>query len=582
MDYDLDAANIAAAQDQTMQHRMLGGGYTNMDNEYDQGYGMEPGSMMSQNMPDQVANFLREFQYWIHRDVYVQNNQGGYEPDASVRQEKLNEIQTCYEYKFSKFSEGFYKDESWPHADAVSQLVEGDEVFLMLYKELYFRHLYSKLGPNITLEQRMESWENYTSLFDRIFSDDDDDNNLDRLDLPLPWLWDMVDEFVYQFTDFCRFRTKDLKKRSAAEVEAMAQNPKVWDSMQVMATLNRMVALSEINTILSDDKKEPEANKLHTALGSEIGIAHVQLVLGYYALVSMCRMHCSCGDYWTALKCIENLDFKGSNSDQVPVYMRVTSCYIALYYYMGFSLMMMRRYTDSVRTMTGVLMYLYRTQHLTRPYQYEQLNKRSEQMYKLIAMCINLCPQRNVEDIVMQHLQDKYSDQLGRLGRGEEAMFEELFSYAGPKFFYPGHPNYADASNPVNARDISLTLNQQWTVFKGDMQQQQKLPVIRSYLKLYTTISTAKLGSFAEMPEERLRAQILALKHKSTGRLKTTKAGTAPLDGEIMSSSIVDFYLEKELVHIADSRLQPTFVHYFTNHISKLESLVSDLKVRVG
>jgi len=47
--------------------------------------------------------------------------------------------------------------------------------------------------------------------------------------------------------------------------------------MQVMATLNRMVALSEINSILSDDKKEPEANKLYTALGSEIGIAHVQV-----------------------------------------------------------------------------------------------------------------------------------------------------------------------------------------------------------------------------------------------------------------------------------------------------------------
>ena len=42
--------------------------------------------------------------------------------------------------------------------------------------------------------------------------------------------------------------------------------------------------------------------------------------------------------------------------------MRVTSCYIALYYYMGFSLLMLRRYTDSVRTMTAVLMYLYRTQ----------------------------------------------------------------------------------------------------------------------------------------------------------------------------------------------------------------------------
>ena len=50
------------------------------------------------------------------------------------------------------------------------------------------------------------------------------------------------------------------------------------------------------------------------------------------------------------------------SSEQVPVYMRVTSCYIALYYYMGFALMMMRRYSDAVRNMTGVLMYLYRTQ----------------------------------------------------------------------------------------------------------------------------------------------------------------------------------------------------------------------------
>ena len=55
-----------------MQHRMLGGGYTNMDSEYDQGYGMEPGSMMMK-MPDKVVNFLRDFQDWIHRDVYVQN-----------------------------------------------------------------------------------------------------------------------------------------------------------------------------------------------------------------------------------------------------------------------------------------------------------------------------------------------------------------------------------------------------------------------------------------------------------------------------------------------------------------------------
>ena len=562
-----------------MQHRMLGGAYcyTNMDSEYDQGYGMQPGSMMMK-MPDKVVNFLRDFQDWIHRDVYVRNKQGGYEPNAQLRQEKLNEIQTCYEYKFSKFSEVFYNNQAWPHADLVSELVDGDDVFMMLYRELYFRHLHAKLGLNITIEQRIESWENYTSLFDRIFSDEDDDNNFDRLDLPMQWLWDMVDEFVYQFTDFCRFRSTDLKKRSASEIEIMAQRPNVWDSMQVMSTLHRMVAASEIIGILKEDKLNPEGAKLNTHLNSEIGIAHVQLLLGYYALVAMCCLHCSSGDYYTALKCIENLDF--NTASEHPVYMRVTSCYITLYYYMGFALMMSRRYTDAVRTMSGVLIYLYRTHHLTRPYQYKQLIKRSEQMYKIIGMCINLCPQRNLEDVVQQNLLDKYSDQLGRLARGEEAVFDEIFKNAAPKFVYPGHPKYSDASNPVTFKDVSQTIGQQLAVFKMDRQQQQKLPLIRSYLKLYTTISTTKLASFAEgMPEEQLRAHILALKHKSTGLVRSAKAGSSPLDGEVVSSSVFDFYLDKSVILISDSRSQPTFVHFFTKHISKLEGLVNDLKV---
>jgi hypothetical protein len=64
------------------------------------------------------------------------------------------------------------------------------------------------------------SWENYTSLFERVFSVDDDDNNLDRLDLPVQWLWDMVDEFVYQYSDFARFRSKDLKKISLSDDDA--------------------------------------------------------------------------------------------------------------------------------------------------------------------------------------------------------------------------------------------------------------------------------------------------------------------------------------------------------------------------
>ena len=64
---------------------------------------------------------------------------------------------------------------------------------MLLYKELYYRHIYSKLQP--TLEQRIESWLNYCDIFNLLL-------NVDSplaLELPNQWLWDMVDEFIYQF-----------------------------------------------------------------------------------------------------------------------------------------------------------------------------------------------------------------------------------------------------------------------------------------------------------------------------------------------------------------------------------------------
>lgn len=76
-----------------------------------------------------------------------------------------------------------------------------------------------------------------------------------------------------------------------------------------------------------------------------------------------------------------------------------------------------------------------------------------------------------------------------------------------------------------------------------------------------------------------MRSHIMALKHKQTARINTGKSGSSPLQGEVMSSFIVDFYLEKGVAHIDDSRQAPTFVHYFTKHISKLQTLVSGLNV---
>lgn len=46
----------------------------------------------------------------------------------------------------------------------------------------------------------MDSWENYTDIFDTIV------NSRTELPMPVPWIWDIIDEFIYQFYVCCKWR----------------------------------------------------------------------------------------------------------------------------------------------------------------------------------------------------------------------------------------------------------------------------------------------------------------------------------------------------------------------------------------
>ncbi len=51
------------------------------------------------------------------------------------------------------------------------------------------------------------------------------------------------------------------------------------------------------------------------------------------------------------------------------------------------------RYLDAARCFNAVLLYIYRVKsaHRTSP-QFEQILKKNEQMYQLLAICLALCP----------------------------------------------------------------------------------------------------------------------------------------------------------------------------------------------
>ena len=116
-----------------------------------------------------------------------------------IRERNTNEIWSMYDVSFNKLSERYFKNSSWPPVEAVAALVDHDHVFCLLYREMYFRHLHAKVPPSV--EDRMGSWDNYCQLFQIILEAPI------NMQLPNGWLWDMIDEFCYQFYNFNTART---------------------------------------------------------------------------------------------------------------------------------------------------------------------------------------------------------------------------------------------------------------------------------------------------------------------------------------------------------------------------------------
>lgn len=69
----------------------------------------------------------------------------------------LAEIHSAYEQGWNRLSDKFFPKQEWPDAEVIAPLVNHDEVFLTLYRELYYRHIIARLQPD--LRDRIASYE---------------------------------------------------------------------------------------------------------------------------------------------------------------------------------------------------------------------------------------------------------------------------------------------------------------------------------------------------------------------------------------------------------------------------------------
>lgn len=512
----------------------------------------------------------------------------------AIQNAKIFEITHDYEYGWNMLSEQYFKNTTWPSVENIESMIPNESmksIFLILYKEMYFRHIYASIQGGPSLEQRFESYRNYVKLFNAILSAE---RPLD-LELPIQWLWDIIDEFIYQFQSFCQYRAKLVKKGQNAppnvleDIHMLKQNNDVWNVHSVLNVLHSLVSKSNINKQLEVLKHatlsltisnpaggidQSQFSKYQQDLLFELendpfAQSSLYKMLGYFSLVGLLRLNSLFGDYYLAINAMQYVEL---DIHKQLLIARVPSCIITTCYYVGFAYLMMRRYEDAIKVFVDALIYNQRTRTMfqspTRSLLSDMITKQNEQILYLLAIALNFYPMR-IDDSINSHLKEKYAEKLIKLQRGDRDELTNMFHYACPKFLSPVPPNFEGVTDQY----LMEPYNQQLKVFMDEVQQQLLISDIRSFLKLYTTLPIAKLASFINKTPEELKSILLCFKHKMSN-IESDQANE-----DFRSSSEVDFYIHNEMVHIADTKVATRFSDFFIRQIQKTNEINSNLQI---
>ncbi|KAF2425306.1 eukaryotic translation initiation factor 3 [Tothia fuscella] len=402
-----------------------------------------------------------------------------------------------------------------------------------------------------TLDTKLASYDLYCSLFHYFL------NSEGPIDIEPPshnWAWEVIDEFIYQFNSFCSHRQKLAQKGdNQEEIQIMRDNQHTWGCYSVLNVLYSLIQRSQIAEQQAAIKRGEDTAQY----AGEYGNRPLYRSLGYFSIIGLLRVHCLLGDFSLALKTLDDIEL-----NKKSMFARVMDAHFTTYYYVGFSYMMMRRYADAIRMFSHILVYVSRTKNYNKNAQYDNITKKNDQMYALIAMCVAFQPTR-LDDTIHTAIREKYGEQFNRMQRGGPEslpIFEEMFRGSCPKFISPTPPDF---DNPeINVDPIEHHL----AIFMDEVKNNMWSPTVKSYLKLYTTMDLKKLAGFLEVEPEKLRSQLLVNKQRS--RQVRWSEGFL-LDGEVVNSSDLDYALQGDLIHVSEVKIGRRLVDWYLRNLAR-------------
>ncbi|KAL3318206.1 Eukaryotic translation initiation factor 3 subunit L [Cichlidogyrus casuarinus] len=448
-----------------------------------------------------------------------------------IRDNNVDEVKCDYQDRFSRLTQQYFKNSRWPSPEIVAPIVKKDAMFLILYREVYYRHLYAHVKDQTTLDDAIASYNNYRSFFSAILNAE----NPIPLNLPNQWLWDIIDEFIYQFIN--------TRSASGEMRDYLRDNSSIWNIHEILNILNSIIEKSNITEQLRLYAVEGDIS----AVAGPFGQCNLYKMLGIFSLVGLCRVHCLLGDYFQAIKSLELIDLSKQSA-----YHDVPTCRITTNYFVGFAYMMRHNYEQAIKTFSSTILDISKVigTSIQNPDLTEYISRKSDKMLSLLSVCITLHPMQ-IDRSVEQAMKEKFSDALIRLQRVNEDEFITMFQMGCPRFISP-----VISQEGLTNMDIQ---RQQVEMFRQEIIRQCDLLKLRSFLKLYRNLPVSKLVSLlAKTSQDELQVHEMLMEFKQS---------------ICSSDSDLNFYIDKETVHVADTTVERKFCEYFIKQIEQLESM---------
>ncbi|KAH8740098.1 hypothetical protein FG386_001759 [Cryptosporidium ryanae] len=578
----------------------------------------------------------------------------------------VEKIRYYRENVYSSLTFKYYMKTRWPNVSTFENLFENSgsnkELAKLLYLELYYRHVFAKFPNHVKWQDRVSSWKNYIALFCYLLSRPNFqkgssstelpktlaeyfESNLntkfeDSKDVSLPseTIHGIVDEFIYQFQDTCRYRTRifhvitnnDQPQNDNRNIKV---DQDVWRCDIILLILQSFVDLSEIRSLLSENVNS-QSDQLQSV--SSTGTFPIQLQLGYFSLYGLLRLHTLLGNYYTAIEISNDIDnqlFRGL--------LWKTPAYVSYLYYLGYSYLMLQRYIDAIRIFQQSTVNFSsnnvspgnNTNHSSSPYQHDSVGKFVDRMSWLMLFCQLLSYGSNSGFIRMEeslsHQNDRKSQASFMPFGPDISNWKELFSKVSPRFVSP--------SIPVNSKEQLIKVDQnesqqrQIQTFSPLVHLYELTSMIKSFTKLYNNLNVDTLANLMHIakkngnlrlrdsrnyqgnevniehisasiilnsnnietqdPSEIARSKIIAIKSRS-GRQRIWKTGENLLYGDLISlNGDIDLLLDLDTIRITEGKQTDKFFgdvfakqilksRNLLRHIDSLTSKVSDVSSR--